>query len=60
MSELFVVDVRTINEHLQEIFVGGELMQEAVIRKTRNTAADGKSYPTSPSPREEGSREASI
>ena len=46
MAELFDVDVRTISEHLQSIFEGGELKQEAVIRKIRNTASDGKSYLT--------------
>jgi hypothetical protein len=46
MAELFGVDVRTISEHLQSIFESGELTQEAVIRKIRTTAADGKSYLT--------------
>lgn len=46
MSELFGVDIRTISEHLQGIFESGELMPEAVIRKIRNTASDGKSYLT--------------
>lgn len=46
MAELFEVDVRTISEHLQGIFASGELRPEAVIRKIRNTAADGKSYLT--------------
>lgn len=46
MAELFNVDVRTISEHLQSIFESGELVQDAVIRKIRSTAADGKSYLT--------------
>jgi len=46
MSELFGVDVRTVNEHLRNIFESGELSEEAVIRKFRITAADGKSYLT--------------
>ncbi len=46
MAELFNVDVRTISEHLQSIFESGELRQDAVIRKIRSTAADGKSYLT--------------
>ena len=46
MSEVFWVDVRTISEHLTRIFESGELHQEAVIRKIRNTAADGKNYLT--------------
>src|SRR5437773_8394562 len=46
MAELFAVDVRTISEHLKNIFASGELSEESVIRKFRNTAADGKSYLT--------------
>ena len=46
MSELFQKDVRTINEHIQNIFEEGELSPESVIRKFRITAADGKSYET--------------
>ena len=46
MAELFQKDVRTINEHLQNVFAEGELAEEAVIRKFRITAADGKSYDT--------------
>ena len=46
MAELFEVDVRTISEHLQNIFSSSELVQDSVIRKFRNTATDGKSYST--------------
>jgi len=46
MAALFNVDVRTISEHLQNIFADGELQQESVIRKFRNTASDGKQYIT--------------
>jgi hypothetical protein len=46
MAEMFDVDVRTISEHLQNIFKSGELAEEAVIRKIRITAADGKKYLT--------------
>jgi len=46
MAELFAVDVRTISEHLKNIFDSGELSEEAVIRKFRNTASDGKRYLT--------------
>jgi hypothetical protein len=46
MAELFNKDVRTINEHIQNIFAEGELAEESVIRKFRITAADGKSYET--------------
>ena len=47
MAELFAVDVRTVNEHLQNIFNTGELDEDSVIRKFRITAADGKAYLTS-------------
>jgi len=46
MAELFHKDVRTINEHIQNVFEEGELLPESVIRKFRITAADGKSYDT--------------
>lgn len=46
MAELFQKDVRTVNEHIQNIFAEGELSEEAVIRKFRITASDGKSYDT--------------
>ncbi len=38
MAELFAVDVRTVSEHLKNIFASGELGEEAVVRKFRNTA----------------------
>ena len=46
MAELFSVDVRTISEHLKNIFASEELTAEAVIRKFRITASDGKNYQT--------------
>ncbi len=46
MAELFGVDVRTISEHLQNIFKSGELQEDTVIRIFRITAADGKNYNT--------------
>ncbi len=46
MAELFQKDVRTINEHIQNIFKEGELAEAAVLRKFRITAADGKTYET--------------
>lgn len=46
MAELFGVDVRTINEHLRNIFKSNELDERSVIRKFRITAADGKNYNT--------------
>jgi len=42
MAELFQKDVRTINEHLQNIFKEEELSEASVVRKFRITAADGK------------------
>ncbi|MDP2861451.1 MAG: RhuM family protein [Desulfobacterales bacterium] len=46
MATLFDVDVRTVSEHMKNIFQSGELQEDSVIRKFRNTAADGKSYLT--------------
>jgi hypothetical protein len=46
MADLFQKDVRTINEHIQNIFAEKELDPDSVIRKFRITAADGKSYET--------------
>ena len=46
MAQLFDVDVRTISEHLKNIFSSDELQPDSVIRKFRNTASDGKSYLT--------------
>ena len=46
MAELFGVEVHTVNYHLKEIFQSGELQEDAVIRKIRITAADGKNYLT--------------
>lgn len=44
MAELFQVDVRTVNEHLKNIFSSHELTENSVIRKIRTTADDGKNY----------------
>lgn len=46
MAMLFDVNIRTINEHLKNIFEGGELDQNSVIRNFRITASDGKKYNT--------------
>ena len=46
MAELFGKDVRTINEHIQNVFAEGELVADSVIRKFRITATDGKSHET--------------
>jgi len=47
MAELFGVDVRTISEHLGNVLSSGELDEDAVLRKIRIAAADGKAYLTS-------------
>lgn len=47
MAELFDKDVRTVNEHIRNIFKEGELAENTVIRKFRITASDGKTYETS-------------
>ncbi len=44
LAKLFDVDIRTINEHLQNIFNSNELEKDSVIRKFRTTASDGKLY----------------
>jgi len=46
MAELFDVETHTINYHLKEIFKSDELSENAVIRKIRITAEDGKKYLT--------------
>lgn len=47
MATLYDVDVRTVNEHLKNIFADGELVEgEPVIRNFRITASDGKTYNT--------------
>ena len=46
LAELFGVDVRTISEHLGNLFDSAELKADSVIRKFRTTAADGKNYNT--------------
>ncbi len=42
MADLFQVDVRTINEHLKNIFESGELQQDSTIRKFRIVQTEGK------------------
>ena len=46
MAEIFAVDVRTVNEHLKNIFKTNELAEKSVIRNFRITANDGKTYDT--------------
>ena len=44
MVDLFEKNKRTVSEHIRNIFKEGELQEEAVVRKFRTTADDGKSY----------------
>ena len=46
MAELFQKDVRTINEHIRNVFSDGELQPDSVIRNFRITAVDHKQYDT--------------
>lgn len=44
MVELFQSSKSNISEHIKHIFEEGELDKDAVVRKFRTTAEDGKSY----------------
>ncbi len=44
MSDIFGKSVKTINEHITNIFLEKELLQDAVIRNFRITANDAKNY----------------
>lgn len=46
MAALFDKDVRTVNEHIVNIFKEKELGKASVIRNFRITASDGKDYNT--------------
>lgn len=46
MGTLYNVETQTINYHLQKIFSDSEMEENAVIRKFRITANDGKNYHT--------------
>ncbi|MCQ2218982.1 MAG: virulence RhuM family protein [Paludibacteraceae bacterium] len=46
MCELYQTGKSNVSEHIKHIFEEGELQEEAVVRKFRTTAADGKSYMT--------------
>jgi len=41
MAELFGVDVRTVNEHLRNIYATGELVEESTIRNFRIVRTEG-------------------
>lgn len=42
MAEMFGVDVRTVNEHLKDIFETAELSKDSTIRKFRIVQTEGK------------------
>ena len=44
MAQLYDVSVSTVNEHIKKVFANSELEEDAVIRKFRITASDGKNY----------------
>jgi len=44
MAQIYDVDVRTVSEHLRNIFQAIELEELSVIRNFRITASDGKNY----------------
>jgi hypothetical protein len=46
MAELFQKDVRTVSEHIGNVFEEAELQPDSVVRNFRITAADGKQYDT--------------
>ncbi len=46
LANLYNVEVNTINYHIKKVFKDSELEENAVIRKFRITAEDGKSYNT--------------
>jgi hypothetical protein len=41
LADLFSVDVRTINEHLQNIYLTGELQKDSTVRKFRIVQREG-------------------
>ena len=46
MCELYQTSKSNVSEHIKHIFEEGELQEDAVVRKFRTTAVDGKSYLT--------------
>jgi len=42
MAELFAVDVRTVSEHLKNVYDSQELQREATIRKFRTVQVEGE------------------
>lgn len=46
MCELYQTSKSNVSEHIKHIFEEGELQENAVVRKFRTTASDGKTYLT--------------
>ena len=46
LCELFQKSKSTISEHIKNIFIEGELVENSVVRNFRTTAEDGKKYNT--------------
>ena len=46
MCELYQTSKSNVSEHIKHIFEDGELQENAVVRKFRTTASDGKTYLT--------------
>lgn len=44
LCDLYHTSKANVSEHIKHIFEDGELDAEAVVRKFRTTASDGKSY----------------
>ena len=44
LTELYQCSKSNISEHIKHIFEEGELYKDAVVRKFRTTADDGKTY----------------
>ena len=46
LVQLYQTSKSNVSEHIKHIFEEGELEENAVVRKFRTTAADGKNYNT--------------
>ena len=44
MTELFQTSKQNVSLHIQNIFAGGELREDSVVKESLPTAADGKNY----------------
>ena len=44
LVEIYKTSKSNVSEHIKHIFEDGELAEEAVVRKIRTTASDGKNY----------------